>query len=60
VQIGTATFLRPDASLRVVAGMREFLAGRGLRSIAEWRGTLCGDRLGEAPARGAPQRGKRR
>ena len=59
VQVGTATFLRPDASLRVVAGMRVFLAGRGLRSIGEWRGTLCGDRLGEAPAGGAPRRRRR-
>ncbi|MBI5710252.1 MAG: dihydroorotate dehydrogenase [Candidatus Eisenbacteria bacterium] len=40
VQVGTANFIRPDAALRIVEGMRAFLAERGVRSIARWRGAL--------------------
>jgi len=42
VQVGTATFVHPDAALRVVAGMRAFLAERGVASVAGWRGVLLG------------------
>ena len=41
VQVGTASFIRPEASAQVLSGMREFLARRGLRNIAAWRGTLA-------------------
>jgi dihydroorotate dehydrogenase (NAD+) catalytic subunit len=42
VQVGTATFLRPDASLRIVAGLREALAARGVERAADWTGVLLG------------------
>ena len=48
VQVGTATFVHPDAALRVVAGMRAFLAERGVASVADWRGVL----LGSPPRKG--------
>jgi len=41
VEVGTATFLRPDAALRVLEGIREFLVARGIRSLSGWRGVLC-------------------
>jgi dihydroorotate dehydrogenase (NAD+) catalytic subunit len=56
VQVGTATFIRPDASLRIVEGLREFLVARGLRSIGAWRGVLCGEPLGEGQAGRTPSR----
>jgi dihydroorotate dehydrogenase (NAD+) catalytic subunit len=49
VQIGTATFLRPDAALRVIAGLRESLAARGVRRVTDWIGVLCGPALNETP-----------
>jgi dihydroorotate dehydrogenase (NAD+) catalytic subunit len=49
VQVGTATFLQPDAALRIIAGVREALAARGIGSVREWRGALCGEPLGEGP-----------
>jgi len=42
VQVGTATFVHPDAALRVVEGMRAFLAERGVTRLADWRGVLLG------------------
>ncbi len=59
VQIGTANFLHPDASLRVVDGLREFLGARGFASLDEWRGALCGGPLGEDAAPRAAGRGRR-
>ena len=38
VQVGTASFIRPDAAASVLDEMREFLAARGLRRLADWRG----------------------
>jgi len=60
VQVGTATFLQPDAALRIIAGLRAALAERGVGSVREWRGVLCGEPLGEGPAAKAPPRRKRR
>jgi dihydroorotate dehydrogenase (NAD+) catalytic subunit len=50
VQVGTATFLQPDAALRIAAGLGEALAERGFASVREWCGVLCGEPLGEGPA----------
>ena len=50
VQVGTATFLQPDAALRIVAGLRQALAERGVASAREWCGVLCGAPLGEGPS----------
>ena len=57
VQVGTANFIRPDAAVRIVEGMRTFLAERGVKSIARWRGALL-----EAPDAQAcaPPRARRR
>ncbi len=52
VQVGTATFLRPDAALDVVRGLRAELARRGVRRVRDWTGVLCGEPLGEPPWRG--------
>jgi len=60
VQVGTATFLQPDAAPRIVAGLRAELAARGIGSVREWRGVLCGEPLGEGPAAKAPARRKTR
>lgn len=59
VQVGTATFLRPDSAPRIVAGLRAELAARGLGSVRDWIGALCGEPLGEEPAAGSPSRRKR-
>lgn len=53
VQVGTATFIRPAAALEVLDEMSAFLAARGLRSIAAWRGVLAPGAPGcAAPAQG--------
>ncbi|MBI1795623.1 MAG: dihydroorotate dehydrogenase [Candidatus Eisenbacteria bacterium] len=52
VQVGTASFIRPRAAAEVVDGMRAFLAARGIRRIAEWRGRLMEPPA--TPARRAP------
>ena len=54
VQVGTATFLRPDAAARIVAGLRVELAARGIGRVREWTGALCGEPLGESLATPAP------
>jgi dihydroorotate dehydrogenase (NAD+) catalytic subunit len=41
VQVGTASFIRPDASAQVVAGIRTFLVERGLKRASDWRGVLA-------------------
>jgi dihydroorotate dehydrogenase (NAD+) catalytic subunit len=38
VQVGTASFVRPGASAEVLAEMRTWLAARGWRRLAEFRG----------------------
>jgi dihydroorotate dehydrogenase (NAD+) catalytic subunit len=38
VQVGTATFVEPGASVRVVNEMREWLAAHGLKRVADLRG----------------------
>jgi len=43
VQVGTVSFLRPDAAGTVLAEMREFLDARGVRRLADWRGVLASD-----------------
>lgn len=53
VQVGTATFLRPRAALEVLGEMRDFLAARGIRRLADWRGTLAG---GDAQERNGEDR----
>ena len=60
VQVGTATFLQPDAAPRVVAGLRVELAARGVGSVREWIGVLCGAPLGEAPFARGPSRRERK
>lgn len=49
VEVGTATFLQPDAALEVVRGLRAELARRGVRRVRDWTGVLCGAPLGEPP-----------
>jgi dihydroorotate dehydrogenase (NAD+) catalytic subunit len=41
VQVGTASFVRPRAATEVLDEMTAFLAARGVRRIADWRGTLA-------------------
>ena len=50
-EVGTATFLRPDAALDVLAGLRAELARRGVRRVRDWTGVLCGEPLGGPPWR---------
>ena len=45
VQVGTVSFLRPDAAGTVLAEMREFLDARGIRRISDWRGVLASDEV---------------
>ena len=40
VQVGTANFLRPDFSFRLVAELEAFLAQIGVSSLEEYRGSL--------------------
>jgi dihydroorotate dehydrogenase (NAD+) catalytic subunit len=40
VQVGTANFFDPDATIRVAKGIAEFLDGKGLSSPAELRGKV--------------------
>lgn len=54
VQVGTASFVRPDASAAVVAGMRAFLGARGIARLGDWRGVLApGGRASAAERNGA-------
>lgn len=41
VQIGTATFVEPGASVRVVNEMREWLAAKGVKRVADFRGLFA-------------------
>lgn len=40
VAVGTATFVDPLSSLKIIDGIRDFLARRGLASVREWIGCL--------------------
>ena len=40
VQIGTATFMKPDKALDVIAGMERYCEENGLRNISEVRGIV--------------------
>lgn len=40
VQIGTATFMKPDKALDVIAGMERYCEENGLRNISEVRGII--------------------
>jgi dihydroorotate dehydrogenase (NAD+) catalytic subunit len=40
VQVGTANFFDPAATIRIADGIRDFLAGRGLSSPADLRGKV--------------------
>ncbi len=40
VQVGTVTFIRPQAAHQVLEELRAFLAARGIRRLDEWRGCL--------------------
>lgn len=40
VAVGTANFTTPDTALRVVQGIRAFLAARNMTSVSEWVGSL--------------------
>ena len=42
VQVGTASFVDPAATTRIVAELAEGLARRGCASVEEWIGTLAG------------------
>lgn len=46
VQVGTASFIQPRASLDVLAGMEAFLRERGIADINDWRGSLTGEPVG--------------
>ena len=50
VQVGTASFLRPSASIEVLEEMTALLSARGVRSLEDWRGKLAG---GAKPAEAA-------
>ena len=50
VQVGTSSFIRPRASLDILAEMRSILAATGARSIADWREELMA--RGAGPAHG--------
>jgi dihydroorotate dehydrogenase (NAD+) catalytic subunit len=40
VQVGTATFVRPGAMVQIIAGLAQFCAARGFKSITELTGAL--------------------
>jgi dihydroorotate dehydrogenase (NAD+) catalytic subunit len=48
VQVGTANFIRPDASIRVLRGIEAWLVEHGVASLRELVGTLHGG-PGETP-----------
>jgi dihydroorotate dehydrogenase (NAD+) catalytic subunit len=43
VQVGTATFVQPDAALQVIRGIEEYLSRNDIGSIAELVGSICVD-----------------
>ncbi|HYM81809.1 MAG TPA: dihydroorotate dehydrogenase [Candidatus Limnocylindria bacterium] len=44
VQVGTASFIRPQAAAEVLEEMTVLLRARGIRRLEEWRGCLLGPR----------------
>jgi dihydroorotate dehydrogenase (NAD+) catalytic subunit len=40
IQVGTANFVNPRASLDIIGGLRNFCTGQGLTSISEIIGSL--------------------
>lgn len=56
VQVGTASFIHPRASLDVLDEMRSLLAERGIARIGDWRGVLAEP----CPAGGEPAAARRR
>lgn len=38
IQVGTATFMKPDAALDIIAGIDEYMAKNGIKSLSE----ICG------------------
>ena len=67
VQVGTASFLRPDAAAVVIAELRALLEARGVRSVEAFRGVLkeslgiedAGSPEGNGAAPGAVRRTRR-
>lgn len=53
VQVGTASFVRPQAALDVIAEMESFLAAQGVKSVDAWRGSISPE---GAPAQEADER----
>jgi dihydroorotate dehydrogenase (NAD+) catalytic subunit len=43
VQVGTLSFIRPRGATDVLEEMTAFLARRGVRRIADWRGSIMGE-----------------
>jgi len=58
VQVGTASFIRPRASLEVLEEMTAWLAGHGVRRLADWSGALA--RGGDGTTNGRPAAPARR
>ena len=54
VQVGTATFVRPRASVEVLGEMSAFLAARGVKKVTDWIGVLAAGRPRVKPR--APRR----
>ena len=40
VQVGTATFMKPDISMDIIEGMEKYLEDNGYESIEEIRGII--------------------
>lgn len=40
VQVGTANFMRPDAMIKIIEGIKEFMRNEGIRDIKEFIGSL--------------------
>ena len=40
MQVGTATFMKPDISMDIIAGMEKYLEDNGYESIEEIRGIV--------------------
>jgi dihydroorotate dehydrogenase (NAD+) catalytic subunit len=53
VQVGTASFIRPRASLDVLEDMTAWLSARGITKLDDWRGSLDRPRM-ETNGRAAP------
>jgi dihydroorotate dehydrogenase (NAD+) catalytic subunit len=56
VQVGTASFIHPRASLDVLEEMERWLAARGIRRRADWGGVLGAARPAQRQEATAPER----